>query len=84
MLSRAPAQALREKLKNSVPSADGKDAMRDNLRGYGMTPSEDPDVLWNFEKFVIARDGSVAARFAPTVTPDDPTLRATIDEELAK
>ena len=71
-------------LTNSLPTADGKDAMRDNLRGYGMTPTEDPDVLWNFEKFVVARDGSVVARFAPTVTPDDPTLRATLDGELAK
>jgi glutathione peroxidase len=71
-------------LTNSMPTADGKHAMRDNLRGYGMTPTDDPDVLWNFEKFVIARDGSVATRFAPTVTPDDPDLRATIEQELAR
>ena len=70
-------------LTSSVPTADGKDVMRDRLRGFGMTPTEDPDVLWNFEKFVIARDGSVAARFAPTVTPDDAALRAVIDRELA-
>jgi len=29
------------------------------------------DVRWNFEKFLIARDGAVIARFSPTVTPDD-------------
>ena len=39
-----------------------------------MTPTEDPDVLWNFEKFLIARDGEVVGRFAPSVTPDDPEL----------
>lgn len=71
-------------LTSSVPTAAGKDAMRDNLRGYGMAPTDDPDILWNFEKFVISRDGSVAARFAPTVTPDDPALRAAIEQELAK
>jgi glutathione peroxidase len=71
-------------LTNSVPTAAGKDAMRDRLRGFGMTPTEDPDVLWNFEKFVIGRDGQVAARFAPTVTPDDAELRDVIDRELAK
>ena len=49
-----------------------------------MTPTEDPDVVWNFEKFVIGRDGNVVARFAPAVTPDDPELRAVIDAELAK
>ena len=58
--------------------------MRERLRGFGMTPNEDPDVVWNFEKFVIGKDGSVAARFAPGTTPDDPALLATIDAELAK
>ncbi|HEY3484535.1 MAG TPA: glutathione peroxidase [Ilumatobacteraceae bacterium] len=71
-------------LTSSVPTAEGKGVMRDRLRGFGMTPTEDPDVLWNFEKFVIGRDGNVAARFAPAVTPDDPELRAVIDRELAK
>jgi glutathione peroxidase len=75
---------LYEALTNSVPTAAGKEAMRDRFRGFGMTPTEDPDVLWNFEKFVIGRDGQVAARFAPSVTPDDPELRAAIDRELDK
>lgn len=68
----------------AVPTTDGNDAMRDRLRGFGMTPNEDPDVVWNFEKFVIGKDGSVAGRFAPGTTPDDPALLATIDAELAK
>ena len=41
-------------------------------------------MLWNFEKFLIARDGSVAGRFAPSVTPDDPILVEAIEAELAK
>ncbi|GIJ77824.1 glutathione peroxidase [Micromonospora phaseoli] len=40
------------------------------------------DVRWNFEKFLVAPDGTVAARFAPTVTPDDPSLRTAIDKNL--
>ncbi|MFB9853612.1 glutathione peroxidase [Micromonospora andamanensis] len=40
------------------------------------------DVRWNFEKFLVAPDGTVAARFAPTVTPDDPTLRTTVEKTL--
>jgi glutathione peroxidase len=40
------------------------------------------DVQWNFEKFLIARDGRVVARFAPAVTVDDPALRAAIEREL--
>jgi glutathione peroxidase len=68
----------------AVPTADGKDAMREGLRGHGMTPTGDPDVLWNFEKFLVARDGRVVARFAPAVAPDDPALVAAIESELAK
>ncbi|WP_433529217.1 glutathione peroxidase [Micromonospora sp. CA-263727] len=40
------------------------------------------DVRWNFEKFLVAPDGAVTARFAPTVTPDDPALRATLEKLL--
>ena len=41
------------------------------------TPNEQGeagDVTWNFEKFLIAADGSVVARFSPGVVPEDPTL----------
>lgn len=40
------------------------------------------DVRWNFEKFLVAPDGTVAARFAPTVTPDSADLRAAIEKVL--
>ena len=49
-----------------------------------MTPTEDPDVLWNFEKFLVGRDGEVAGRFAPDILPDDPELVAAIERELAR
>jgi glutathione peroxidase len=32
------------------------------------------DVTWNFEKFLLAADGTVVARFSPGVEPDDPRL----------
>jgi glutathione peroxidase len=41
-------------------------------------------VLWNFEKFLIGKDGTVVARFAPAVAPDDPNLVAAIEAELDK
>jgi glutathione peroxidase len=65
-----------------VPTADGKAEFRETLRGFDLDPSDDPDVLWNFEKFLIGRSGDVVARFAPTVTPDDPQVVAAIDAEL--
>jgi glutathione peroxidase len=75
---------LYTELTNQAPTADGKEEFRTNLRGHGMTPTEDPDVLWNFEKFLVSRDGSVVGRFAPSVTPDDRSLVEAIEKELAK
>jgi glutathione peroxidase len=73
-------------LTSSIPSAEGDDAetFRERLRGHGMTPNEDPDILWNFEKFLVAKDGTVARRFAPSVSPDDPAIAAAIDNELGR
>jgi glutathione peroxidase len=48
-----------------------------------MTPNQDPDVLWNFEKFLVDRNGNVVKRFAPTTTPDDPSVTAAIEAALA-
>ena len=67
-----------------VPTADGKEAFRENLRSFDLDPTDDPDVLWNFEKFLIGKDGDVVSRFAPSVTPDDPQLVATVEAELSK
>jgi glutathione peroxidase len=39
------------------------------------------DIRWNFEKFLIAPDGSVT-RFSPMVTPEDATLVAAIEAAL--
>ena len=75
---------LYAELTRQAPTADGKEEFRANLRGYGMTPTEDPDVLWNFEKFLVSREGNVVARFAPAVRPDDPALLQAIEHELAR
>jgi glutathione peroxidase len=40
------------------------------------------DVQWNFEKFLLDADGSVVARFDPTVVPDDPAVIAAIEALL--
>ncbi len=56
----------------------------DDLRKYGITPNSEPELLWNFEKFLINRDGDVIARFSPDTKPSDPALVAAIEAELAK
>lgn len=40
------------------------------------------DVRWNFEKFLVGRDGAVIARFRSAVAADDAGLRAAIDAAL--
>ena len=76
---------LYRELTTAVAHAEGDpDSIRERLRGHGIKPSEDPDVLWNFEKFLVARDGTVRRRFAPSTTPDDPVVVAAIDDELAR
>lgn len=40
------------------------------------------DVRWNFEKFLVAPDGTVAARFAPTVEPGSAELHAAVEKVL--
>lgn len=41
-----------------------------------------PEILWNFEKFLIDPEGKVIARFAPDVQPEDPRIIAAIEAAL--
>ena len=41
------------------------------------------DIGWNFEKFLIGRDGKVVGRFAPQTKPDDPAVVSAIEQALA-
>jgi glutathione peroxidase len=57
---------------------------RDKLKGYGIETNPEPEVLWNFEKFLVSRSGEVVERFAPDTQPDAPELKAAIESELSK
>ena len=65
------------------PEAIGSAPFREELKGYGITPGDPADVMWNFEKFLVGRDGHVIARFAPDIAADDPRLVKAIDDALA-
>ncbi len=62
----------------------GEGPMRERLRGNGLAGDADSEILWNFEKFLIGRNGDIVARFAPDVTADDQRLVTAIDKELSK
>ncbi|RKR87239.1 glutathione peroxidase [Micromonospora pisi] len=42
------------------------------------------DVRWNFEKFLVAPDGTVAARFNPKTAPESAELTAAIEKILPR
>jgi glutathione peroxidase len=57
---------------------------REKLKGYGIDANPEPEIMWNFEKFVVSREGEVVKRFTPDTAPDAPALVAAIEAELAK
>jgi len=52
------------------------------LEKNNLGPKNETDVMWNFEKFLVGRDGSVLGRFAPDMTPEDPTVVSAIEAAL--
>ena len=56
----------------------------ETLKNYGITPNPEPEVMWNFEKFLVSRSGQVVQRFSSDTAPDAPALLAAIEAELAK
>jgi len=83
----AQQHALYRHLTDSQPKGQGKAGgeLRATLQKHGLLGGgKDNDVLWNFEKFLVNRQGDVVARFDPDVTPEDPQVSAAIEAELAK
>jgi glutathione peroxidase len=73
-------------LTKAKPESQGdKDSgLRKTLAQHGLGPTNETDVLWNFEKFLVGKHGDVVARFAPDITPQDPRIVSAIESELAK
>ncbi len=65
-------------------TSTGAAPFAEELRKYGLPTNAEPELLWNFEKFLISRSGEVVARFAPDTKPTDPALIGVIEAELAK
>lgn len=75
---------LYQTLIQAQPERIGEGPWWKDLVDYGLTPNPKPEVLWNFEKFLINKKGEVVARFAPDMTADNPEIVAAIEAELAK
>jgi glutathione peroxidase len=80
---------LYKALITAAPKAAGETraAFREKLTGFlgktGASPNPEPGILWNFEKFLIDRQGKVVGRFSPEMVPDDPIIVAEIEAALA-
>ncbi|WP_254509726.1 glutathione peroxidase [Anatilimnocola floriformis] len=54
------------------------------LTSVATEPAKPGKITWNFEKFVIGKNGEVVARFAPRTAPDAPEVIKVLEAELAK
>jgi len=79
----ADQHPLYHALTHAQPEALGDGPFRTALRGYGIEPAPVPEVQWNFEKFLVGRDGKVIGRFAPDIAADDPRLLEALEAALA-
>jgi glutathione peroxidase len=67
-----------------VVKGDGIDPLYKYLTSKDTNPKFSGEITWNFEKFLVGKDGQVAARFPPRTKPDDPKLVEAIKDELKK
>ncbi|MGQ3675514.1 glutathione peroxidase [Xanthobacter sp. TB0139] len=75
--------ALYDALIAAQPKAENTTAMRERLAGFDIHSANDTDVLWNFEKFVLDREGNVIARLSPDLAPDSERLNEILNKALA-
>ena len=75
---------LYQALTQAIPERIGEGPWVKDLTDYGLTPNQPPEVLWNFEKFLVNKNGEVVARFAPDLAADDARIIDAIEAELAK
>ena len=83
----ADTHPLYQALIAAQPKAGGpsREGFREKLNGFlskqrhRASTNPEPGILWNFEKFLVDRNGKVVARFSPEVPPDDPAVVAAIE-----
>lgn len=71
----ANAEPIFEYLKTQAPTEEYKGikakSTQKMLKGISKSVEKNSDILWNFTKFLISRDGSVVKRYAPTTEPKE-------------
>jgi glutathione peroxidase len=63
-------------------NGDHRHPLYEELTAVADSEGHDGDIRWNFEKFLVGRDGDVIARFSPMVDPEAPELVEAIEKAL--
>ncbi|MER7637736.1 MULTISPECIES: glutathione peroxidase [unclassified Streptomyces] len=64
-------------------NGDGRHELYDRLVGFADGEGHTGDIRWNFEKFLIGRDGTVVARFSPQTEPESAEVVAAVETAVA-
>ncbi|MGX1475400.1 UNVERIFIED_CONTAM: glutathione peroxidase [Streptomyces canus] len=64
-------------------NGEGRHALYDRLVGFADAEGHTGDIRWNFEKFLVGRDGSVVARFSPQTEPESDEIVTAVEGALA-
>ncbi|MFB7109699.1 glutathione peroxidase [Streptomyces sp. NPDC056291] len=64
-------------------NGEGRHALYERLTGFADAEGHSGDIRWNFEKFLVGRDGKVVARFSPQTGPEAAELVAAVEEQLS-
>jgi glutathione peroxidase len=65
-------------------NGEGRHPLYDELTQTADPEGHTGDIRWNFEKFLVSRDGEILARFSPLVEPEAPELIGQLEAALAK
>ena len=63
-------------------NGDGRHSLYRELTTHADADGVDGDIRWNFEKFLVNRQGEVVARFGPQVVPDADAVVSAIEAAL--
>jgi glutathione peroxidase len=63
-------------------NGDGRHALYERLVGFTDAEGHSGDIRWNFEKFLIGKDGSIVGRFSPQTEPDSAEVVAAVEGAL--
>ena len=77
---------LYQRLTAAIPTAQALEGgkLKERLEAKGLIDGQAADITWNFEKFLVNKQGEVVARFMPDVPPQDAMIVNAITAELAK